>query len=300
MNIKKSSETKIDSISNLNELQAFLKLADSTLKNFQCIVPHDYSTAQIAKSPLKKTLDSLVPRKEVLKADLDANGFTDIIVTGKSHFSFHAFAILSLGDNNYKTLPLTMNRNYTEFPVYANLVYQGEIPTIEIYQKKSNFNEKEYIKTTLVYKDGGFIEFQDNVSDYKITKIEFGTTGCFGTCPVFDMTIRPEGKSLFDAKYYNFSQQRGENSEEEGKFQTIIKSSDFNAIVQIMNTINIKELESNYLVDWTDDQTSKLTVHFADGTSKYIQDYGMQGTRGLKVLYEKLLALRFNQDWQKI
>ena len=68
----------------------------------------------------------------------------------------------------------------------------------------------------------------------------------------------------------------------------------------MMNEMNIKDLESSYTVSWTDDQTAKLKISFADGSMKYIQDYGMQGTRGLKILYQKLLALRFNQDWERI
>lgn len=49
----------------------------------------------------------------------------------------------------------------------------------------------------------------------------------------------------------------------------------------------------------TDDQTGDLKITFNNGKVKTISDYGMIGTNGLKILYEKLAELRFNQKWQK-
>lgn len=299
INLKNSPITKIDSISNLNELRKFVTNADESLKQFMCMSPHVYKSVELASSPLKAKLDSLIPKKDYLKADFDGNGLMDLVVTGSVNFSFSALAILDQGDENYKVLSLTPYNSFLQFPVYTQLITKNGKQLIEVYQKSSSLVNEDFVKSVLVYKDGNFIEYQDAPADYQISKIEFGTTGCFGTCPVFDMTIVPSGKSKFYAKYFNFSQQSG-SDEEEGQFETELEPSEFNAIVQMMNELNIKDLESNYRVGWTDDQTIKIKVTFADGSLKFIQDYGMQGTRGLMLLYEKLLALRFNQDWQRI
>jgi len=50
----------------------------------------------------------------------------------------------------------------------------------------------------------------------------------------------------------------------------------------------VKELKNNYSVNWTDDQTSTLTIIFKDHSRKVIRDYGMQGTFGLSAMYTKL------------
>ncbi|WP_411895378.1 DUF6438 domain-containing protein [Winogradskyella sp. A2] len=297
---QQSKKTTMDSITDLNSLREFVKNADSTLRDFTCMVPHTYKSEELATSPIKQKLDSMIPKADYIKADLDGNGLQDLVITVKSQFSFHAMALMSLGDDNYNVIQLSSARNYNQFPIYTKLVMQNDVPTIEMYEKGSDFKKMDIKKTTLVYKNGAFVEYQDKISDYNITKIEFGTTGCFGTCPVFDMTIVPNGKSLFDAKYYNFSQQLGDREKEEGKFEAVIKPTDFETIVKMMNEINIKDLETSYTVGWTDDQTSKLKVYFADGSFKYVQDYGMQGTRGLELLYEVLLELRFNQEWVRL
>lgn len=299
INLKSSPITKIDSISNLNELRKFVTNADESLKQFMCISPHVYKSEELASSPLKAKLDSLIPKKDYLKADFDGNGLMDLVITGSVNFSFNALAILDQGDDIYKVIQLAPLLHHSQFPIYTQLIMKNQKPLIEVYEKSSSLVNEDFVKSVLVYKDGNFVEYQDTPANYQISKIEFGTTGCFGTCPVFDMTIVPSGKSKFHARYFNFSQQRA-SDEEEGQFETELKPSDFNAIVQMMNELNIKALESNYRVGWTDDQTIKIKVTFANGSFKFIQDYGMRGTRGLMLLYEKLLALRFNQDWQRI
>ena len=51
-------------------------------------------------------------------------------------------------------------------------------------------------------------------------------------------------------------------------------------------------------MNWTDDQASTLTLTYNNGLVKTIEDYGMIGNYGLILLYNKLQALRFNQDWK--
>ncbi|MCA0132019.1 DUF6438 domain-containing protein [Winogradskyella sp. D23] len=300
VNLKSSQITKIDSISNLKELQDFVKTVDSSLIGFICIPPHEYKKVELANSTLKQQLDSLIPKTDYIKADFDGNGLNDLVITGTSNFSFNALAILDQGANNYKVLSLVPSHSIEQFPIYTKLLQKNDLSLVEIYRKNSVFGGKEFIKSTMVFKSGSFIEYVERTADYQIEKIEFGTTGCFGTCPVFDLILFPREKSKFHAKYYNFKNTPQNEDKEEGVFETVLNPSDFEAIVKLMNEVNIKELENSYKVGWTDDQTSVLKVYFSDGSFKFIQDYGMRGTLGLQLLYEKLLALRFNQDWKPL
>lgn len=65
----------------------------------------------------------------------------------------------------------------------------------------------------------------------------------------------------------------------------------------MINYIQLSSLKGRYRVNWTDDQTAKLEIKFNDGQVKEISDYGMIGTFGLDLLYEKFFTLRKTQEW---
>jgi hypothetical protein len=52
-------------------------------------------------------------------------------------------------------------------------------------------------------------------------------------------------------------------------------------------------------VEWTDDRTVWLEVHY-NGRVKRIWDYGAIGSRGLEWVYALLYALRDQVEWQKL
>ena len=134
-----------------------------------------------------------------------------------------------------------------------------------------------------------------------IKKIQFSTSGCFGECPVFNLDLNKNDVSKFHAEWYNFKKSKNiKFKKEDKKFKTIISKIDFQQIEDILNYINFSELSKDYSVNWTDDQTSTLTIIYDDGKIKSIRDYGLVGTYGLKLLYKKLFDLRFNQNWKKM
>ena len=60
-------------------------------------------------------------------------------------------------------------------------------------------------------------------------------------------------------------------------------------------TYNVKE---KYAVNWSDDQTSILTITYDGGKTKTIKDYGLVGTFGLNRVYDLIFKLRDNQQWR--
>ena len=295
--------TAIDSISGLKDMRNFVKLADSNLTRFVCKAPKFHGEDIYILSNTKRLLDSMFPNFEVIKEDFDNNGYTDLIVTGSySHHSFDVLAIMSHGKDQYKTIPLTLSLT-NDFPVYPKLVYKKERPAIELYSH-SNFSwpsDNGIGKRTLVFKYDNFIDYTEPTETYQISQIEYSTSGCLGTCPIFELIVNEQTKSTFIAKYYNFSKKRAiANQKEEGTFETTIDSDDYIEICQIINDLQVKRLSDFYISGGTCQPTSTLKVHFTDGTVKTIEDYGKIGTNGLYVLYGKLADLRFNQDWEKL
>ena len=78
------------------------------------------------------------------------------------------------------------------------------------------------------------------------------------------------------------------------------KSGDFAQRVKLLAYIDFPQLENNYSVNWTDDQTVELKIIYSSGKIKTISDYGASGSYGLKKVYKLLFDLRQNQNWKKI
>jgi len=136
---------------------------------------------------------------------------------------------------------------------------------------------------TFFVKNDHLMLFTNKPSARAITAIGFRTTTCYGTCPVFELTIH---KSL-DVEYNGIKY-----VEKEGEYRLKIDSYDWDYLTELIGNLKIENLKDNYSVGWTDDQTGFLTVVFKDGDKKQIEDYGLSGTFGLTVLYAYLFELR--------
>jgi len=296
-------KTKIDSISGLNNIRQFVKSIDSNLSSFNCITPKFYRQDLYSNSGVRHRLDSMFSNFMFLKEDFDNNGYTDLIVTGERYaYNFEVLAIMNFGSQHYSVVPLTLS-DIHDFPIYPKLIYRNELPLVELYSH-ANFAENPengISKKTLVFKYGQFIDYNIPLENYTITQIEYNASACLGTCPAFELVLNPYTPSLFRAKYYNFSKDKAiAQLGEEGRFRTIIDPEKYDELCDIINDLQIKKLSDFYWLGGTDRPSCLLKIHFSDGTIKTIDDYGKSGTNGLRLLYEKLADLRYNQDWKKI
>jgi hypothetical protein len=333
-------KTKIDSITSVHELSNFIQKADSSLNNFSYITPQLYKKDFYSTLKLKQKLDRIFPKSNFLKVDFDNNGYTDIILTGEVGFSYHVFALMSYGNNKYSSIELTLPDFPTDFPVYPKLVYINETPAIELYTKGSSCLEQEnqIIKETLIYKHNTFLEYNEKPQDLDVCKIEFRRTGCYGSCPVFNLTLRADSISNFRAIAYNYKPSRDKilnkilkatmeikDSKEQmkikdniihnevmkdkdflvfkeikGNYEMKFVKKDFEEICQIIDYLNFDKLEKKCNVTTACGEASFFKIYFKDGTSKTISIFERIDIRGLSLLYYKLSDLRFNQKWKKI
>jgi len=138
----------------------------------------------------------------------------------------------------------------------------------------------------------------------KYSKIEYEAGACFGSCPIFKITINPDRTAVLEAEHFNFS--KGFSKSEfdkprEGTFKGTIKEADYVKLVALLDGLNVKTLNEKYGErNVTDLPTSYLRVNFTDGTSKNVEDYGKRGTEKLSQLYKFFEDLRTNQDWKKV
>ncbi len=197
------------------------------------------------------------------------------------------------GNNVFKLETLTYNI-YKKCELAKPVKLNNE-QALFIYQEKTSGGKgaqpvkMNYETDTLVYKYGGFIEYNEAQKSLEIDSVQFWTGFCFGNCPVFSIKFDKNGNAVYDAGSYNPKQ---------GKFTNTLKKETTDKIIGLVNYLNIKTLPDNYRVPWTDDQTSWLRIKFSDGTVKEIQDYGLRGTFGLRLLYNMFFDLRSSVDWK--
>lgn len=138
----------------------------------------------------------------------------------------------------------------------------------------------------------------------KYSEIEYEAGACFGSCPIYKMTIQGDRTAVLEAEHFNFS--KGFSKSEfdkprEGTFKTTIKKEDYLRLVKLIDELEIKNLKDKYGTrNVSDLPTSYLRIKSSDGTVKTIEDYGKRGTEKLIVVYQFFEDLKHHQQWQKV
>lgn len=224
----------------------------------------------------KKNVEPSFGDNTFFKLDIDGNGLTDLIVSGRK-----LIVILDKGENVYQA-------NYLDRADYkVKLIFIDSSTDIrKIVIQQSKFREGK--RDTLIYKFNKFIEYHpEGNNDFKFEGIIFRTGGCYGTCPIFEMSVLPNKMAFYKAIEYN---------DEKGNFSGTIPEKEFDELIEILKYIEPDKLDTNYFVNWTDDQTATIEIKY-NGKKKTIVDYGEIGTFGLGVLYSKFFVWRRQIGW---
>ncbi|AQS93158.1 hypothetical protein BXQ17_03280 [Polaribacter sp. BM10] len=285
------SANQIDSLKSSKDVEEFAKKVYPKFTEFKWSEFKIISTEEIrAKISCKEGYD-LLEMKNWEKVDITNDGKTDLILTAYWGTTLYSYAIVDRGNNNFKTYRLSKN-------VFGNCelfkpIKKDDLNYLKTYIKKQEeIGLMEYeeliIKDTLVFKFQEFVELNKNPTKYRIKEIEFQTSGCYGSCPVFNLKINYKGNAEFNVQAY---------IKHKGKSENKIPVNLFNEIQELLEYIEVKKLKDNYSVAWTDDQTSYLTIRFNDNSTKKIRDYGMIGTFGLMAVYSKLTEIGKETEW---
>ena len=194
--------------------------------------------------------------------DIDGNGRRDLIVNGRE-----VFVVMDLGKKGYGVYRFQMrDPGFNPNRLVGIDSTQGQIKLI--LRRQAN--------DTLAWFDGGFMEFNEHpMTDFRLEEISVSTTGCYGTCPVFKMKVDSAGHASYTGIEYN---------KEQGEYNGVIPAKEFEHMIAILQYLDPDKLDSNYSVDWMDDQTIFLDIKY-NGKERRISDYGELGTFGLRRLY---------------
>lgn len=274
---------KIDNLETDEDIESFIHKQDKEFKDFYIV-----SIKTLYYDTLQQKIADSLGVKSWQKVDFDNNGLSDLLIYGMKGGKSYLLAVI---DEGKEFTFHSLNRGFDD--IYFPVVKTIDKQVFLFHNKRCDFcfnDEKKVISTdTLIYKFGNFIENNFNPLSYKIEKIEYSTTMCFGTCPVFELEINSDRTAKYNAIQYN---------DKTGKFKTRIDTANFNSIFSLLNYIDFPNLKDKYSVNWTDDQSCTLTITYDNGKRKKITDYGLIGSYGLGIIYNKLFALRKNQKWK--
>ncbi|MEO9953881.1 DUF6438 domain-containing protein [Nonlabens sp.] len=276
-----SQEKSIQALNTNREVTRFLK------KN----VDRCYTFKEVFNR--EKELDLEDFKDFVKKADLNNDGTIDLLVDS---FYGDPIIVLAKPDGLYKEISIDLNSNtpdsqdqYTRIDSITTINKQTVFLTSLM---NINFNSKESNTDTLIKTDTLIIKFDELLSyentSHNFKKIEniiFQTDNCYGLCPVFKLEIQKDG---------NISYTGIEHTEFLGKLNSTIDSQELIELFGIIEYSLIYKLENDYSINWTHYQTGNLKINYLDGSIKEIRDYGLQGTRELRLIYDRLFEINKN------
>ena len=239
----------------------------------------------------KSTADSL--KVDQLRiADLNHDGVNDLFAMGfattKRAEEFEE-VIIAIANKKRLNRVNVKNHFFTSWlvkaPIYTQIIKLDNLDYLLLqYNHNTNgceVNYKEFQKDTLYVKNN-FLIPRDKYVNADFSSVTLKTTSCYGTCPVFSLSINKDGTASFNGIRHTRTK---------GLVNLKADKEDVEFLNEILKIIDFKHLKSNYNVCWTDDQTGHLTVNFTDGSSYQIEDYGLAGTHRLTLLYSYLFDL---------
>ncbi len=265
---------EIDQLKTVAEVQKFLMTKVNKKWNEESIIAYAGSE------------EDTFGKGKFFKLDLNNDSLTDIVIDGR-----YLLAVVDSGNGRYGIFPIDRGAFTSNKYTLTNIINKDRIPLLVVRSyNEFTFATNDIADTdTLVFKFGNFIEYNRNPDNLKIDRIKFSAMGCYGSCPVFELSIDRNRKGSYNAKKYN---------SKDGNFHAVIAEVEYNRLVATINYIRLPKLNDNYRVNWTDDRTVKIEITYNNGKVKSISDYGAIGTFGLQNLYAQFHSLRNTQKWR--
>lgn len=122
----------------------------------------------------------------------------------------------------------------------------------------------------------------------QITEITLERTACFGTCPMYTLTLRRDGTATYVGREY---------VERKGTYKGKIYG--FDRLAQLVQSRGYFNLKDEYTVNATD-LPSAITSVVRSGRRKTIRNYGESGPVelwGIEVAIDGMIA---NTKWEKV
>jgi hypothetical protein len=299
--------SKIDNLNTEDEIEAYIRKLDTNLRDFYLV---DYKRIMTFKPTYVDSLNRIYAKqlginKTFYKTDFNNDGLTDLLLIGgwkngnvkpkDQLYQFNSQIVINGGEGKSTTYSIARDYNFAFVP---QILYTDSLPLLVLHHSQ-NFDtvrppSRDTLQVKLVYKSGYFVEFNKKyVKHHEIKKIEF--TNVLGESgPFFQMILNKNKESWFIAISNNLEEHRYN----EGTYKTTIKDSHFNAISDLLNYIDFKNLQEDYSIYNTGPPSMALRITYDNGKIKEIFNNAGAGTYGLEAVYQLMMELRYSQDWK--
>jgi hypothetical protein len=233
-----------------------------------------------------------VMQNQFLKIDLDNDGYKDLLLYGKflavimanknGEYEYHN---LDLGSFGYKSYQLLDIGSIAEYENQPSLIVKHH-PN---YNEYVDFNDTT--STELIYKFGYFIPYNSNPAKAQMRKLNFRTSGCYGSCSVLKITIEESGMAYYEAIKHNKTN---------GKFKAQLSEFTMEHLSLFMDYLNLATLDSNYNDISTDLPTYRFSIYYQNAMEKHFKDYGQMGPFQLQAVYRYMFKLRRTVGWEPV
>jgi len=263
--MKLSAASEIDSLKTFKDIENFLvEKVNKDLKKYTIFKDIKRDTSKYCKNSF-------------VKIDLDNNGLNDLVVNGN-----YFFAVIDEGNKSYSLHLIDRSGYSADKYTLSNIIYIDQTPLLLVknyyeFKTMQNTNLKD---DTLIYKYGGFIEYNSSPDTLMIEKIRL-TTFSFNTAYLIEITVKKNRKvkikSLENPGILNYCHS--------------IDKSVYSNLIAIINYLKLASIKDHYKYFMPGAKTIRLEIKYNKGTIKKIEDYGGHGTFGLELLYKQLFAI---------
>jgi len=251
---------------------------------------------KVLKSPKSVALfyipgdDTLAKQKAgFTKVDLNKDGRTDLVINAR-----YLIVVVDKGNGQYAY-------SFPSSTPFDECIRNNEIKEIDgnvtlIVRPCSNFGNEQPSPDTLVWTGAGLMNYNAHPRHQPVQKLHFSTSGCFGSCPIFDLAFDSTGKADFHAERYNEVNNKPLKA---GRYTGYISKTLLKQLYDAIDFVAWEGIKERYRVGWTDDQTVTLELTEGGKTIK-VSDYGARGTQSLKSIYLLLFEAAETTRWKLV
>lgn len=114
-------------------------------------------------------------------------------------------------------------------------------------------------------------------------------TPCYGTCPVYTVTLYRSGMAELYAKSY---------LPKTGNFVGKIDVLSFGRLCYLLDHFHFSDFKDSYRGSWTDDTTCIVTARTSAKVAKKVSDYGSVGPIELWAIHQVIDRMRERIEWK--
>jgi hypothetical protein len=252
------------------------------------------------------------------KADFDGDNNLDLLAYGSSSLYFGSgprlVAVITNGGTNYKFLILTPKRLGGIFPkvvesqigvllvIYITLSeYKEGLLSYKLSYTEDQINNALYSGSplicvdTLIYKFGGFVEFNHSPVSKEVSKINFTHRNELMDLELLNLTLNANSESSLTIKYKN---------RDSISYSGQIKKYKLTEIYSIINYMNFDMIDTSYVTNsfYVKDRASSFYIDIVYDNYKHLKtsDVGLSGPYILRLLIEKLMELNNSEFWDLV